>query len=322
MTMARTPTGPPRRRRLLPLFGLALLLPLLRSAPARAQGSLSVDIRDTRPSSQESLACAGTNARLVVDVSGGTGVYAYQWSRQRKGETSFTDIDGATSALLIIDFVTRDQDGDLYQVVVTDSAGALGSDVTKLVVLPLAIPRCPDGRSVSIQCGMAPVPDFTSGFYFCGNGTVTQTPPAGTLVGPGRYTVWLTVTGDPATNPGESAACGLDFLVKGPIPILSCPAAVAAVLPGNDCQVPVPDIRSLVTVTYPCDEVTLSQDPASGTKVGVGQYQIKVTATGANGSQGTGFTVLTVTSTLSLSCPAPTFVPGAGSWLSPRRRGR
>jgi hypothetical protein len=306
MTMARTLTNTPPRphrpfgRRLLPLFGLALLLPFLGSSSARAQESLHVDM-------VQSVGCAGDWTLLEAVVSGGTGPYVYQWSRQRIGETSFTDIAAGTSNELIIDFVTRDQNGDLYQVLVTDGDGALGSDATTLAVPPLHVLHCPHDRSGYLPngCGQVPVPDLTSEFYFCGTGTVTQDPPAGALVGPGHYGVELTVTGDPSTNPGEIARCVVFFHVVGVIPILDCPASVEAVLPGNDCQVAAPDIRPLVAVTYPCGEVTLSQDPAPGTLVGVGTHRIKVTATGANDSLGTGFTVLSVTSTMSLPGPAP-----------------
>src|SRR5439155_1172094 len=141
--------------------------------------------------------------------------------------------------------------------------------------------------------------------------TLTQSPLAGTLVGPGTNTITVTAT-DAA---GNSATCTTSFVVTdNTAPTVVCSATPSAFADAN-CQAAVPNVLSGVSVSDACSApsaIILSQSPTAGTMVGVGTQTITVTATDAAGNSATCTTTFTVSDNT-----APTVVcspvPGASA---------
>src|SRR5207249_6976957 len=110
--------------------------------------------------------------------------------------------------------------------------------------------------------------------------TLSQTPPAGTMVGLGTHTITVTAT-DAA---GNNATCTTTFTVTDN----TAPTVVCSPMPGAsadmNCQAAVPNVMGGVSVSDACSApsaIILSQSPAAGTMVGVGTHTITVTATEA-----------------------------------------
>ncbi len=112
----------------------------------------------------------------------------------------------------------------------------------------------------------------------------TQSPAAGTTVSVGQHNLTVTVT-DAAGN-GASTSIQLN-VVDGSAPtILSAPGALTLVADAN-CQAVVPNLLLEVVAAdncTPADRLILTQSPASGTTVSVGQHNVTVTATDATGN--------------------------------------
>src|SRR5207247_10129937 len=75
-------------------------------------------------------------------------------------------------------------------------------------------------------------------------------------------------------------------------------AAVTGASSDENCQAPVPDVESGVTVSDDCSgssAINLSQSPTAGTLVGLGTHTITVTATDAVGNSATCTATFTVT---------------------------
>src|SRR5206468_8515267 len=129
----------------------------------------------------------------------------------------------------------------------------------------------------------------------------------GTLVGLGVHTITVTAT-DAATN---SATCTTTFTVTdATAPTVICPAPTSASAETN-CLAAVPDVLSGVSASDSCsgtNGITLSQDPAAGTPVGLGVHTITVTATDAATNSATCTTTFTVTdgSAPHVTCLPPT----------------
>src|SRR5207245_61721 len=130
----------------------------------------------------------------------------------------------------------------------------------------------------------ARVPDVLAGVTVSDNCnaadtiTLSQSPEAGTLVGPGTYTITVMAT-DAA---GNSATCTTSFTVTDTTPPnVSCSTIPLASVDEN-CQAPVPDVSVSIAVSDNCsgsNAITVSQSPAAGTLVGLGSHLITVTAT-------------------------------------------
>jgi glucose/arabinose dehydrogenase len=80
---------------------------------------------------QPTLASAGYTAQFSVSAAG-TGPLAYQWQVSTGGE--FTDIPGATAAVLVLDAVPLANNGNQYRAVVTNSLGTATSAAATLSV--------------------------------------------------------------------------------------------------------------------------------------------------------------------------------------------
>lgn len=137
------------------------------------------------------------------------------------------------------------------------------------------------------KCNLA-LPDFTTGIRVCqplyGRIYTTQTPPPSTIIGLGTHAVVLTVRdvlGNSATHTLKAT------LVDSEAPELSCPRPVR--LPaGSNCQAAIPDLLSDFHPTDNCttaDLLVKRQSPAPGTILGVGAYDITLSATDAAGNR-------------------------------------
>src|SRR5207302_3173568 len=116
--------------------------------------------------------------------------------------------------------------------------------------------------------------------------TLSQSPAAATLVGPGAHTITVTAT----DAGGNSATCTTTFTVTDTtVPTVSCPAPTSASADAG-CQAAVPNVLDGVTVSDNCSStngITLVQSPAAGTLVGLGTRSITVTSTDAAGNSAT-----------------------------------
>src|SRR5439155_967102 len=203
-------------------------------------------------------------------------------------------------------------------VTATDAAGNSASctttfkvtDTTAPIVTCSAVPNA----SVEGNCQVA-LPNVLSGVTVSDGCTpastirLSQSPPAGTLVGLGPHTITVTAT-DAA---GNSASCTTTFTVTDTTaPVVTCSAVPEVSVEGN-CQVAVPNVLSGVTVSdgcTPASAITVNQSPVAGTLVGLGPHTITVTATDAAGNSASCTTTFTVTDTTApvLTCSA---VPNA-----------
>src|SRR6185436_11801581 len=140
-----------------------------------------------------------------------------------------------------------------------------------------------------------------------GSITLSQSPAAGMLVGPGVTTI--TVTAMDAAN--NMNTCTTTLTVNDvTAPSVTCPAGTTASANAN-CQAAVPNVLGGVTASDNCTaagSIVLTQSPAAGTLVGLGVTTITVTAKDAANNMNTCTTTFTVVDTTppTVSCPAGT----------------
>src|SRR5205814_8096998 len=184
-----------------------------------------------------------------------------------------------------------------------DAAGNSATCTTSFVVTdntaPTVVCSATPSAFADANC-QATVPDVLGGVSVSDNCsatnsiTLTQSPLAGTLVGPGTNTITVTAT-DAA---GNSATCTTSFVVTdNTAPTVVCSATPSAFADAN-CQAAVPNVLGGVSVSDNCsatNSITLIQSPAAGTLVGLGTNTITVTATDAAGNSATCTTSFVVT---------------------------
>jgi uncharacterized repeat protein (TIGR01451 family) len=179
----------------------------------------------------------------------------------------------------------------------TSSTGA-GCEfaVTVVPASPPVITTCATNKNVAVDalCEAA-IPNLLAEVTTTGcNVTVSQSPTAGSLVGPGAYTVTIT-----AENLAGEATCTATVTVADVTPpvITTCPAASSTTV-GGSCQAAVPDVVGDVTATDNCTpsgSLTVTQTPAAGTLVGAGVTTITVTVRDEALNSATCTTTFTVT---------------------------
>jgi len=188
-------------------------------------------------------------------------------------------------------------------VTATDAAGNSATCTTSFTVLdstaPIVICSAVPTANADANC-QAAVPSVLGGLTVSDNCsgvgalTLSQSPAAGTLVGPGTHTITVTAT-DAA---GNSAICTTTFTVTdNTAPVVIC-SAVSGVFADANCQAAVPSVLGGVSASDNCSgpsAITLSQSPPAGTLVGVGTHTITVTATDGAGNSATCTTTFTVT---------------------------
>src|SRR5438874_2380686 len=264
---------------------------------------------DTAPTvicSATPSASAGTNCLAAVpDVLGG--VSASDSCSGTNGITLSQSPAAGTLVGLGVHVIT---------VTATDAATNSATCTTTFTVThdtaPTVICPAPTSASAGTNC-LAAVPDVLGGVSAsdsCSgtNGiTLSQSPAVGTLVGLGPHVITVTAT-DAA---GNSATCMTSFTVTdNTAPTVICPAPTSASA-GTNCLAAVPDVSGGVTVSDGCsatNAITVTQNPAAGTLVGLGPHVITVTATDAAGNSATCTTTFTVSDDTAptVICPAPT----------------
>jgi gliding motility-associated-like protein len=114
----------------------------------------------------------------------------------------------------------------------------------------------------------------------CPGETVTQAPPAATVVGAGSTTITLTVT----DASGNTANCTFDVVVSDNTdPTITCPANQVGSVDAS-CNFTLLDYTGLATTGDNCPGETVAQAPPAGTVVGVGSTTITLTVTDAVGN--------------------------------------
>jgi len=80
--------------------------------------------------------CYGNHVEFSVAITGSAGIVYYQWQERPPGG-DFSDISGATSALLSIDNIgvnSQNVNGTVYRVLITDDNGTISSDPALLSI--------------------------------------------------------------------------------------------------------------------------------------------------------------------------------------------
>ncbi|HWX21348.1 MAG TPA: HYR domain-containing protein [Candidatus Binatia bacterium] len=203
-------------------------------------------------------------------------------------------------------------------VTVTDAAGNNSTTNVPLTVADTTAPAILGvpaslGVSVGADCQGA-VPNVVTNVVATDNCTPTnqlviaQNPAAGSLLGPGQYTIAVTVT-DASGN--SSMTNVLLTVADTTVPaIVSLPAPLVVPV-GANCQGAVPNILPNIVATdncTPANQLVMTQSPAAGTLLGTGQYTITLKVADASGNTTTAAVSLTLADTTPpaiLSLPAP-----------------
>jgi probable HAF family extracellular repeat protein len=251
----------------------------------------------------QTVACS---VPATLDAGASTGEsLAYQW-------TEAANILG-TNATLTASFGLG---AHTITLTVTDACGGSASTNVVLTVVDNTAPSISSPAPVvafaDSNC-QAPVPDFLSGANVSDNCSapgqlvLSQNPAPGTLLSVGQYPVTLTVI-DVAGNHSTSSTT---FTVKDatkPV-IVSLPAPVVVSSDAN-CSGTVPNLVAGVVAAdncTPANALVITQNPAAGTQVGVGQYSVTITVTDASGNSASGSTSFTVKDT---AAPVIVSIPG------------
>lgn len=189
-------------------------------------------------------------------------------------------------------------------ITVMDTASNRATCITNVTVVdttPPVITTCavPLTAAAGSNCQTA-IPDVTGAVSATDNCTapgalaVTQSPAAGTLVGPGSTAVTITVK----DGAGNQATCATTVAVIDSTPpvITSCPAPITTTA-GSNCQAAVPNVITAVSATDNCTSpsaLTVTQNPAAGTPVGIGATTITITVKDAANNSSTCTTSFTV----------------------------
>jgi uncharacterized repeat protein (TIGR01451 family) len=183
---------------------------------------------------------------------------------------------------------------------VVTCVGSLGGNcdftVTVIAAAPPTITHCAANRTLSVNATCeATIPNMVGEIQATGcSVTLSQSPAAGTVVGPGTYTIVFTAENtacDPDADPPTCPTCRATVTVVDNTPpvITTCPTT-PAVSAQASCQEPVPNVIGGVTATDNCtdpSQLTVTQSPAAGTLVGKGTTNIVVTVRDLAGNTAT-----------------------------------
>jgi hypothetical protein len=125
----------------------------------------------------------------------------------------------------------------------------------------------------------------------CGAVSLSQSPTAGTLVGLGNHLVTLTVS-DAATN--QATCTATITVVDVTAPVITVCATNLTLNADTNCQAAIPDLIGQVAATDACGAATLSQSPAAGTLVGLGDHLVTLIASDAATNQAGCLVTITV----------------------------
>ena len=184
--------------------------------------------------------------------------------------------------------------------------------ITVIAADPPTITTCASNKTVSVNSNcQAAIPNLvgpnpptqvvTTGCSV----VLSQSPTAGTIVGPGTYTVTVT-----AENSAGAVSCTATVTAVDTTPpvITTCPSPTSASADAN-CQAAVPSVVGGVVATDNCTDaasLTVSQSPGAGTLVTKGVTTITITVKDAANNSSTCTTTFTVNDTTppTITCPA------------------
>ncbi len=162
----------------------------------------------------------------------------------------------------------------------TTGSSSLSPDTTPPSITCPADPA-PIPAGSSCQAAVPNLVETPTASDNCGAVSVTQTPVGGTLVGLGETAVTLTAT-DLAGNATE---CQVTIrVVDTTPPTITCPGAPPPIPTDADCQAAVPNLVNGATAADNCGTVNISQNPAAGTRVGLGDNLVTLTAVDTAGN--------------------------------------
>ena len=168
---------------------------------------------------------------------------------------------------------------------------------------PPTITACAANRTISVNANCeAAIPNMTGEVQTTGcSVTVSQSPAAGTIVGPGTYTVTFTAENSGCDAGSSCPTCTATVTVVDTTPpvIGTCPAPTSANADSH-CQAPVPDVTGGVTASdncTPASSLTITQSPTAGTPVSAGTTTITITVKDASNNAATCTTTFTVNDT-------------------------
>ena len=255
--------------------------------------NMTVTVKDTTPPSI--TACPATrsgtaNASCQATVPDFTGDVAATDNCTDAGQLVITQDPAAGS--------TAGIGTTPVTITVKDAANNAATCSTSFVVTdntPPAIIICPAAQTIpATSTCQAPTPNLvaeTVAADNCGDVTITQSPAAGTLIGPGPVTVTITAT----DNAGLTDTCTVQVTVQdvNPPTITQC-ATNQTIVAGAGNQAALPDLTSQVIAGDECGTVIVTQSPAAGTLVDVGDTVVTLTATDEAGLTATCTATVTV----------------------------
>jgi len=175
----------------------------------------------------------------------------------------------------------------LVTLTATDEAGNTGSCSFTITVQDNISPNitCPSNDLIFVDAACeTSLPDYTSLASVDDNcsATLNQAPSPGTVISTGITEVTLTAT----DVQGNSSQCTFQVNVQdNAAPNVSCPGD-DSVLAGANCTAALPDYISLASASDNCS-VTISQSPAAGSIINIGNNSVTITATDLYGNSST-----------------------------------
>jgi len=173
-------------------------------------------------------------------------------------------------------------DGQLYGQVVNEvTVNILEATPAPPVVTAYAA----NAVALAVTTCEAAVPDLSKSVQATDNCcclSVTQTPAAGTMLGVGAYELVYTVTD---TMGLSTSVTGVLAVVDMQPPTMACPSArTLEADPFQAFITTIPDFVTGLTVADNCGLASVTQDPAAGTPVGPGLYNVAILATDVHGN--------------------------------------
>ncbi len=165
---------------------------------------------------------------------------------------------------------------------VANNQATCNATVTVVDVTAPNIVTCASNVTLNADTNcQAMIPDLTVSVNAndsCGSVTISQSPLAGTIVGPGNLLVTFTVT-DAANN---TANCSATVTVNDvTAPVITVCATNMTLNADTNCQTMIPDLTVQILASDACSIVTISQSPLAGTIVFAGNHLVTLTATDA-----------------------------------------
>jgi hypothetical protein len=166
---------------------------------------------------------------------------------------------------------------------------------------PPTITACAPNQNLSANAGcQAVVPNLTGQVTATdnctpsGSLTITQSPPAGTLIGLGATNVTITVRD---TSNNASTCIATVTVVDTTPPTITVCAPNQNLSANANCQAVVPNLTGQVTANDNCTpsgSLTITQSPAAGTLIGLGATSVTITVRDASNNASTCMATLTV----------------------------